>query len=101
MTDDVRRAKDRLLHNLRLQEHVFAGVAAALPRWLEVCGAVAESQDRADAVARVGALLDLDAEQATAVLDLQVRRFSRGERADIDEQLAELRQQIDAVDLGV
>lgn len=69
--------REHLEQRLALME----AVCAAQDRWPEVMTAVASADDDADAEARIVALLGLtDPFGATAVLDMQVRRWTTSER---------------------
>lgn len=71
--------------------HVFSALDAAVSRWDEVSAEVAAATDQDDAVRRVAAFMALDEEQARAVLNLQLRRMAREDRAMIAERLATAR----------
>ena len=66
---------------LEQQLALMEAMCAAQERWPEVMTAVASAEDADDAEARIVALLGLtDPLGATAVLDLQVRRWTTQER---------------------
>lgn len=86
-------ARGQLAFRLRIMD----ALCAAQERRAEVMTVVASSQDPAEAAARLVRLLDLPDELgATAVLDLQVRRWTRLEHERMEQVRAELRAELGA-----
>jgi DNA gyrase/topoisomerase IV subunit A len=87
------RAREGLLHRLT----VLDALCRAQERREEVLAAVASSQDADEAAARILTVLDLDDEHAaTAVLDRQVRSFTRQERERIEQTRQQVRTELEA-----
>ncbi|MCE1180174.1 MAG: DNA gyrase subunit A [Micrococcales bacterium] len=76
--------------NTQRDLEVLDALLAAIDRRSEVMAAIADSDDTEAAVAVIAQLLDVDEIPATAVANLQWRRFTRGERARIARQRQEL-----------
>lgn len=72
---------------------ILEALCHALDRRAEVLTAIAAALDDDEAAAAVRKLLNVPEIGARAVLELQFRRASLGERAKLQDQLAELRQQ--------
>jgi DNA gyrase subunit A len=89
----VRRTR-YLLAEAERQAHIYRGYVKALDALDEVIALIRNSPS-ADA-ARTGlmALLDVDEEQALAILNLQLRRLAALERQEIIDRLADLERQI-------
>src|SRR3712207_236370 len=89
----VRRTRYRL-RKAEERAHILRGLAKALDQ-LDAVIALIRSSESADA-ARGGLmeLLDIDEIQATAILDMQLRRLAALERQRILDQLAELEREI-------
>jgi DNA gyrase subunit A len=79
------------LKDARHQLEIYEAVARAQERRYEVLDAVFDADNADGAVAAVRELLDIGEVPALAVLDLQVRRFTRQDRAHVIERVAELR----------
>ena len=77
---------------------IVDALCAAQDRRAEVMTVVASSQDAAEATTRLVRLLDLPEERgATAVLDMQVRRWTWREHERMERVRAELRVELDAL----
>jgi DNA gyrase subunit A len=98
MTDEAAAGEQfspqELLILCRRREHMLVAIARAQANWSEFVGVVAEADSAAQARQRLCAEFDLDEAQATAILDMQLRRASALECARIDEELTLLRQEI-------
>ncbi|XVX20635.1 DNA gyrase subunit A [Actinomycetota bacterium] len=77
-------------HNAQRDLEVLDALLAAIDRRSEIREAIADSDDTEAAVTAIARLLDVDEIPATAVANLQWRRFTRGERARIAQQRQEL-----------
>ena len=86
MDEDVRHARDELA--------TLEGLLRAMDRRDEVFQVVEESETVDEAISRVGRLLDIGAVSSRAVIDLQVRRFTRGQRLAMASRAGELRSQL-------
>jgi DNA gyrase subunit A len=82
------------------REHVLVALSRAQDQLAGLVDAVESSTDTDQAQQRVRALLDLDEAQATAVLDMQVRRMSATERARVRDELEQLRGEIEDLRTG-
>ena len=89
----VRRTK-YLLSEAERQAHIYRGYAKALDALDEVIALIRRSPSADEAKAGLIALLDIDEEQALAILNLQLRRLAALERQEILNRLAELEIQI-------
>jgi DNA gyrase subunit A len=92
--DVIIRRTRYLLAEAERQAHIYRGYVKALDALDEVITLIRNSPS-ADA-ARTGlmALLDVDEEQALAILNLQLRRLAALERQEIIDRLADLERQI-------
>ena len=90
----VRRRTAYLLRKAEERAHILRGYAKALDQ-LDAVIALIRASDSADA-ARGGLmqLLDIDELQATAILDMQLRRLAALERQRIFDELAEIEREI-------
>src|SRR3954454_15225795 len=87
----------RTRHRLRTAEaraHILRGYALALDQLDAVIELIRRSSDVDEARAGLIALLGIDELQATAILDLQLRRLAALERQRIIDELAEIEQRI-------
>lgn len=92
--DVIVRRTQYLLAEAERQAHIYRGYVKALDA-LDAVIALIRNSPSADA-ARAGlmALLDVDEEQALAILNLQLRRLAALERQEIIDRLADLERQI-------
>ncbi|MEU5840956.1 GNAT family N-acetyltransferase [Rhodococcus sp. NPDC047139] len=72
------------------RREIAAALLRALERRHEVLDVIVDSNDRAEAVAKIAALLDTDDFCAEAVLNLPFRRLTQAERKKIREELDDL-----------
>jgi DNA gyrase subunit A len=89
----VRRTR-YLLAEAERQAHIYRGYVKALDALDEVIALIRRSPSADEARAGLIALLDIDEEQALAILNLQLRRLAALERQEIINRLAELEIQI-------
>jgi DNA gyrase subunit A len=89
----VRRTR-YLLAEAERQAHIYRGYVKALDALDEVIALIRRSPSAEEARAGLIALLDIDEEQALAILNLQLRRLAALERQEIINRLAELEIQI-------
>jgi len=85
----VRRTRYRLA-KAEQQAHLLRGLVKALDHLDEVIALIRRSPSAADARPALMELLDIDEEQATAILDMQLRRLAALERQKIVSDLAEI-----------
>lgn len=83
MDEDERHARDELA--------TLEGLLQAMDRRDEVFHLVEDSETVDEAISRVGQLLGIGAVSSRAVIDLQVRRFTRGQRQAMASRAGELR----------
>ncbi|GAA0951029.1 hypothetical protein GCM10009554_51850 [Kribbella koreensis] len=86
MTAELEAAEQRV--------RIFEGILVAVDRRVELLDIVANAASTDVALQALSRHLGLDEIQAQAVLDLQVRRFSTGERAKIVEILASAKEYV-------
>ena len=72
------------------QAHIYRGLVKALDALDEVIALIRRSRTTEEAREGLKALLDIDDVQATAILDMQLRRLAALERQKIIDKLAEL-----------
>ncbi len=84
-----RRTRYRL-RKAEEQAHIFRGLVKALDALDDVIALIRRSPDVAQARAGLIDLLDIDEVQATAILDMQLRRLAALERQKIIDELARL-----------
>ncbi len=89
----VRRTR-YLLAEAERQAHLYRGFAKALDALDEVITLIRNSPSADEARTGLMALLDVDEEQALAILNLQLRRLAALERQRIIDELTELERQI-------
>ena len=85
----VRRTR-YLLRKAERQAHIYRGFVKALDALDEVIALIRSSPSADEARTGLMALLDIDEEQARAILNLQLRRLAALERQRIIDELAEL-----------
>ncbi len=89
----TRRTKFELEKALA-RAHILEGLKIALDHLDEVIKTIRQSPDADTAKTRLMTRFKLDELQATAILDMQLRRLAALERKKIEEELAELRKRI-------
>ncbi|HEY3605987.1 MAG TPA: DNA gyrase subunit A [Pseudonocardiaceae bacterium] len=85
----VRRTRYRL-RKAEEQAHLLRGLVKALDHLDEVIALIRRSPSASDARPALMELLDIDEAQATAILDMQLRRLAALERQKIIDDLAEI-----------
>jgi DNA gyrase/topoisomerase IV subunit A len=83
MDEDERHTRDELA--------ILEALVRAMDRRDEVFQVIDDSENVDEAIRRVGQLLDVGAVSSRAVVDLQVRRFTRDQRRAIASRAGELR----------
>ena len=68
------------------RKHVLQAVILAQRSWAEVMETVAAAEDDEDAQVRLCSQFGLDPVQAIAILDTQVRRFTRAQRTRLVDE---------------
>jgi DNA gyrase/topoisomerase IV subunit A len=76
---------------LELELHILEGIFVGMSRREEVFTAVENAADMNDALDRLMALLGLDEICCRAILDTQVRRWTRETRRAIEDRMENLR----------
>jgi DNA gyrase subunit A len=89
----VRRTR-YLLAEAERQAHIYRGYVKALDALDDVIALIRRSASAEESRSGLMALLDIDEEQALAILNLQLRRLAALERQEIINRLAELETQI-------
>ena len=92
MTDEQLGPDERDAVLQRLE--ILDAVVAAIDRRIDVLETIASSPSADEARVRVCALLGVSEVAATAILDLQWRRFAQSERRRIAEECAEFRRRL-------
>jgi len=82
------RRTEFLLKEARAREHILQGLKIALDHLDEVIKTIRASKDADDAKAQLIKKFGLDDLQATAILDMMLRRLAALERQKIEEELA-------------
>jgi len=82
------------LDKARAREHILEGLKIALDHLDEVIKTIRQSPDADTAKERLIKRFKLTEVQAQAILDMQLRRLAALERKKIEEELAQVRQQI-------
>jgi DNA gyrase/topoisomerase IV subunit A len=86
MDEDERQTRQELM--------IVEALVQAVDRRDEVFQVIEDSEDRDQAIRRVGQLLGVGELGSRAVLDLQVRRFTRDQRQAIASHAEELRSRL-------
>jgi DNA gyrase/topoisomerase IV subunit A len=86
MDEDERQTRQQLM--------IVEALVQAMDRRDEVFQVIEDSEDRDQAIRRVGQLLGVGELGSRAVLDLQVRRFTRDQRQAIASHAEELRSRL-------
>ncbi len=93
VTHQIEVIQRRTRYRLRKREeeaHIFRGLVKALDALDDVIALIRRSPDVEDARQGLMSLLDIDEVQATAILDMQLRRLAALERQKIVDRLEEL-----------
>ena len=92
--DVIVRRTSFLLREAEKRAHVYRGLVKALDALDEVIALIRRSPDVEDARQGLMDLLDIDEVQATAILDMQLRRLAALERQKIVDELAKIEAEI-------
>ena len=79
----------------RAELHILEAMVQAFERREEVFSAIEAAQTQDEARTAVAKLLGMDELQARAVLDMQARRWTQGERRIITDHIAVLRSELE------
>jgi DNA gyrase subunit A len=85
----IQRRTQYRLDDAQARAHIYRGLVKALDALDEVIALIRRSPNTEEAREGLKALLDIDDLQATAILDMQLRRLAALERQRIIDQLAE------------
>ncbi|WP_290515982.1 DNA gyrase subunit A [Aeromicrobium sp.] len=86
----IQRRTQYLLDEAEAKAHIFRGLVKALDALDEVIALIRRSPTAEDAREGLKTLLDIDDDQARAILDMQLRKLAALERQKIIDDLAEL-----------
>lgn len=92
--DVIRRRTQYRLNKAEEQAHIYRGLVKALDALDEVIALIRRSPSTEEAREGLKELLDIDDVQATAILDMQLRRLAALERQKIIDTLAEIEKRI-------
>ena len=92
--DVIRRRTQFRLNKAEEQAHIYRGLVKALDALDEVIALIRRSASTEEAREGLKQLLDIDDVQATAILDMQLRRLAALERQKIIDTLAEIERRI-------
>ncbi len=92
--DVVRRRSEFELKEARAREHILEGLKIAVDHIDEVIAIIKKSKDADDAKGKLMTRFKLSDLQATAILDMQLRRLAALERQKIEDELAMIRETI-------
>lgn len=92
--DVIVRRTQFLLREAEKRAHIYRGLVKALDALDEVIALIRRSPDVDDARQGLMDLLDIDDVQATAILDMQLRRLAALERQKIVDELAKIETEI-------
>ena len=90
----IRRRSEFELNRARARGHILEGYLKALANIDDIIATIRASQDTNDAREQLMILFDLSEAQAQAILDLQLRRIAALERLKIEEEYAQVQEQI-------
>lgn len=90
----IRRRSLFELKEARNREHIFEGLKIAVDAIDEVIKTIRESADADEARTNLMSRFSLTVIQATAILDMQLRRLAALERQKIEDELKAIREQI-------
>ncbi len=92
--DVIRRRTEFRLAKAEREAHIFRGLVKALDALDEVIALIRRSPSTEEAREGLKELLEIDDEQATAILDMQLRRLAALERQRIVDRLAAIEAEI-------
>ncbi len=88
--DVIQRRTRYRLREAEKRAHIYRGLVKALDQLDEVIALIRRSPDVEEARTGLMALLEIDDEQANAILEMQLRRLAALERQKIIDELAEI-----------
>ncbi|MEK7129659.1 MAG: DNA gyrase subunit A [Patescibacteria group bacterium] len=91
----VRRRSEFELKEARAREHILEGLKIAVDHIDEVISVIKKSKDADEAKTKLISRFKLSELQATAILDMQLRRLAALERQKIEDELAMIRETIE------
>ncbi len=90
----IRRRSEFELKEARAREHILEGLKIAVDHIDEVISIIKKSKDADEAKQKLMSKFGLSDLQATAILDMQLRRLAALERQKIEDELAMIRETI-------
>ncbi len=90
----IRRRSEHELKQARAREHILEGLTIAVDHIDEVIAIIKKSADADEAKIKLMSRFKLTDIQATAILDMQLRRLAALERQKIEDELAMIRETI-------
>ncbi|MBI4064888.1 DNA gyrase subunit A [Candidatus Gottesmanbacteria bacterium] len=90
----IRRRSEYELNQARNREHILEGLKIAVDHIDEVISIIKKSKDADEAKEKLMSRFKLSNVQATAILDMQLRRLAALERQKIEDELAMIRETI-------
>lgn len=90
----VRRRSEYELREAKAREHILEGLKIAVDHIDEVIAIIKKSKDADEAKSKLMTKFKLSELQATAILDMQLRRLAALERQKIEDELAMIRETI-------
>ncbi|MDA3038451.1 MAG: DNA gyrase subunit A [Actinomycetota bacterium] len=95
----VRRRSEFRLAKARRRAHILEGLIRALDMIDPIIAAIRASEDRGEARARLmGDGFEFSEDQANSILDMQLVRLTRLNRATLEEEMSELRRTIEELE---
>ena len=92
--DVIYRRSEFELKEAKAREHILEGLKIAVDHIDEVIAIIKKAKDADDAKAKLMARFKLSEIQATAILDMQLRKLAALERQKIEDELAMIRETI-------
>ncbi len=93
--DVIRKRSEYELKEARAREHILEGLKIAVAHIDEVISIIKKSKDADEAKTKLMTRFTLTDLQATAILDMQLRRLAALERQKIEDELAMIRETIE------
>jgi DNA gyrase/topoisomerase IV subunit A len=91
--DDLSRA-DVDADELRSRLSIYESISTAMDRWPEVSAVAASAESREEVAALLGALLNINEQQADAVMSINVSSLAKRRRAGIEDEIRSLRAEL-------
>jgi DNA gyrase/topoisomerase IV subunit A len=92
MDDQGRQDVD--VGELRLRLSVYESISTAMDRWPEVSAAASSADSREEAATLLGALLNINEQQADAVMSINLSSLAKRRRAGIENEIHSLRAEL-------